>query len=64
MGFDPIRATEFIRELARVHHRAARRDAWVAIWVAISRLRSSPPTGASGGRSVTEAVSMNVSHGT
>ena len=54
MGFDPIRATEFIRELARVHHRAARRNAWVAIWVAISRLRSSPPTGASGGRSVTK----------
>ncbi len=34
MGSNPIRATDFVRELARFHRRAAPRESWVAIWVA------------------------------
>ena len=39
MGSNPIRATEFIRELARFHRPAAPRKSWAAIWAAISRGR-------------------------
>lgn len=34
-GSNPLRATEFIREFARSHRRAAPRGTWVAVWVAI-----------------------------
>ncbi len=38
MGSNPIRATENVREVARFDRRAAARESWVAIWVAISEV--------------------------
>ncbi len=36
MGSNPIRATDFARELAGVHRGAAPQESWVSLWVSIS----------------------------